>query len=436
MYNKIIKVLFIALVVAILSYLFYYNPHSVDLKFGKEQIYSMPLALLIVVSFFVGVFALGMSILFLGLQMKYSLWKSNKEIAEKERHLKELTVARDLLALGNLKESSSLLAKIVARDPHNLIARVFLSEVSIEDNSIDQAINILEKARAEERNSPSLLLKLADYYTKKGNLSAAYDNLALALKENPKSVPLLQKAVSTSRDLKKFTVARSHIDTLLKVCPYGKQAEIQNLLAEVTLEEAAEEKTIDFNGYKDKLIQITKDFKNYAPALLELANTQIKSGDTDQAVKTLKKVLAKNHSKAALESLVNFWLENKNPAEAIALLRTTLDSNMKELEIPAEALLLQVLIHLESTEEARDLLAKMKEKIRFNPGIESLLIALQAKLEAKTPGRSSTNMSLEKLIIKEATTLKLPTIPPKVLHPNLSRDQLEILGYESSTPII
>lgn len=435
MYNKITKILFIAIVVAILSYLFYYNPHSVDLKFGQGQVYAMPLALLIVISFFIGVIALGLSLLFLGIQMKYSLWKSNKEIAEKERHLKELTLAKDLLSLGNLKESSALLSKIITRDPHNLIARVFMSEVSVEENSIDQAINILEKARAEERNSPSLLLKLAEYYTTKGNLSAAYDNIVLALKENPKSSPLLYKAISLTRSLKKFNVAKEHVKTLLKVCPYAKQVEVEELLAEIDLEEASTDKLHDLSAYKEKLLKITKDHKNFAPALLELAGTQIKSGETDQAVKTLKKVLSKNHSKSALESLVNFWLANENPSEAIALLKTTIENNIKELEIPAETLLLQVLIHLESTDEAKELLAKMKDKIKFNPELDSLLIALQAKLESKTPGRSSTNMSLEKIIIKEANSLHLPTIPPKVLHPNLSSAQLEVLGYETSAPI-
>lgn len=436
MYKKITKVLFVALVVAILSYLFYYNPHSVDLKFGGDQTYSMPLALLIVVSFFIGVFALGSSLLFLGIQMKYSLWKSNKEIAEKERHLNELTLAKDLLSLGNFKESSALLTKIISRDPHNLIARVFLSEVCIEENSVDQAIKVLEKARAEERNSPSLLLKLAEYYTTKGNLSAAYDNIMLALKENPKSAPLLHKATSLARSLKKFTVAKEHVSTLLKVCPYSEQAEIENLLAEIDLDAALEDRPHDYSAFKENLTQITKTYKNFAPALLELASAQIKAGETDQAVKTLKKVLTKNHSKAALESLVNFWLINNNPSEAISLLKTTIENNIGELIIPAETLLLQVLIHLEATEEARELLMKLKEKTRLKPELESLLIALQAKLEAKTPGRSTTNMALEKLIIKEAVTLQLPSLPPKVLHPNLSRDQLEVLGYETSPPIV
>ncbi len=436
MYNKITKILLLAIVAGILSYLFYFNPHTVELKLGEANVITMPMALLIVLSFFIGVIALGSSLLFLGLQMKYSLWKSKKEIAEKEKHFKELTTAKDLMSLGNLKESASLLNKIILRDPHNLIARVFLSEVNLEEGSIDQSIQILEKARAEERSSASLLLKLSDYYETKGNLSAAYDNIMMALKENPKSLPLLYKAIKLTRSLKKFSVAKGHVETLLKVCPYANQTEVQELHAEIDLQEATELKSDNYDKYKEALLKITKAHKNYSPAQLELASSQIAVGETDQAIKTLKKVLSKNHSKAALETLVNFWLENKNPTEAISLLKTTLESNIKDLEIPAETLLLQVLIHLESTDEARDLLNKLKNKMKINPELESLLIALHAKLEAKTPGRSSTNLALEKLIIKEANDLHLPTIPPKVLHPNLSQDQLEILGYESTPPRI
>jgi predicted Zn-dependent protease len=418
MYNKISKILFIALVVAILSYIFYYNSDPVTLKLGDSYQRSMPLALLLVISFFLGVFCLGLSILFLGLKMKYTLWKSNKNIAEKEKHFQELTQAKDLLALGNLKESSSLLNKIISRDPHNLIARVLQSDVCLKDGRNDDAITILEKARAEERNSPSLLLKLADIYKSQGNLSAAYDNLVLALKNNPKSSLLLNDIIQITRNLKKFKEAKNYANTLLKVCPYSEQETIQFLLADIQIQEAKSLFSENTSEYKEAIGLIAKEHKNYSAAQIELANLQIKSGESEHALKTLKKLITANYSVAALEKLVTFWLESKNPTDAIASLKLAIGSNDKELKFSAQLLLIQVLIYLESTEEAKDLLADIKQNVNNAPKFESFIAALQAKLELKTPGRSSTNLALEQLILKEAHVINIPSLPPKLLQPN------------------
>ena len=62
------------------------------------------------------------------------------------------------------------------------------------------------------------------------------------------------------------------MNTLLKVCPYAKQEEVAELIADIDLEEASTDRIHDPLAYKEKLLKITKEFKNFAPALLELAS--------------------------------------------------------------------------------------------------------------------------------------------------------------------
>lgn len=422
MYKKISALITILFFVSIVSFFFYYNAHEVTVRLGSESTYTLPLALVLISSFFLGVIFVTLFATFLGLKFKLEQWKLARQMKLKDSHYEDLKKAHDLLSLKDADGARSLLQKILQKDPHDILSRLALAKTYLIQKRPDEALKLLESARAEERKSPALLVTIAEAQGELGNYTAAHDSILLALREYPKNIFLLDRAVTLSKKLGKLGDAKFLIDELMKVSPYAEQEKISEISASLHLQEAKKLKLEEPALYEAELQKIIKNHKEYIPAQIEFANVLFEKKESDQAVKILRKALSKHNSVDALKKLLHFWLSTENPSQALSTLKEAIQTGNQEIVVAAHALLAQTLLHLEHTEEAREEIKALEKLFSKDPEKSLFLLALTAKLDAKSPGKSKTNLPLESILIKEAESAGLPALSGSVIHPAINEE--------------
>jgi predicted Zn-dependent protease len=419
MYKKISALFTIVFFVSIVSYFFYYNPHEVTVNFSSDTSWKLPLALTLILSFFLGVVFVTLFAVFFGIKLKLEQYRLSRQMKMKDTHYEDLKKAQDLIAIEDADTARSLLQKILQKDPDDILSRIALAKTWLIQNNSKEALRLLEETRAQNRKSPTLLVTIAEAQIQSGNKTAAHDSILLALREYPKNISLLEKAISLSRDLGKLGDARFLAEELMRVSPYADQQRISELMASIALDEITEQKNTDPESYESGLLKILKDHKEFVPAQLRYAEVLFSRNESEQAVSILKKAAAKYHSLEALQKLVTFWLATDNPSMALSILKESIESDHKALGLAAHGLLVQTLLHLEQTEDARNELKELENRLTHDKGKSLFLIALRAKLDSKSPGRSKTNLSLEHIIIREAEHAGLPALPGSIIHPNI-----------------
>jgi len=426
MYKRISRIFVVLFFVGIVSYLFYYNPQQVPVHFGSQTTFELPLALSLILSFCSGLLFLGLIAVFIGFKFKMEQWKKDRMMKSKETHYAELAKAHDLLALKDGEGARTILQKIVQKDPSDILSRLSLAKTYYLQNRPQDAIKLLEEARAEQGRSPALLVTIADAQIAAGNKTAAHDSILLALRDSPKNISLLEKAITLSRDLGKTGDARFLADELLRACPYVEQEKIKEILASIELEELQSLKSTDKVTYLKKLQTLVKDHKDFTPGIIEYANYLFEEKEYDQAVKLLRKAVSKSNSIPALKQLITFWLETDNPSEALGILREILSQNISNeksgIAVAAQSLLAQLLLHLEHIDEAREEIKKLEKLFEKDQSKGLFLLALKAKLDSRSPNRGKTNLSLEKMVLEEAINAGIPSLAAKNIHPNLHQE--------------
>ena len=410
MYSKISKLLVVLTFVGLVSYIFYYNPQEIQINFGDSTKINTPLALALVISFFTGVILTTIFAIYFGLKSKYEKWRLQKKISLQESHYLQIAKAEDLIALADAETARGLLNKIIGRDSTDILARLALSRSFLINGNSNAAIKVLEETRASERRAPSVLIELAKAYEKTGNNSAALDNILLCLKENPKSVVLLEKATALAEVLGKLDDAEKFAMDLLKVCPYAEQQRIQDILAEVKFKKLQHLRSSKKDDYLQGLLSLTKVHKDFEPALMALAEEQFSRNESSLAVKTLQRALKKGRSYEALNRLVSFWVSSQNPGAAISLLKETINNSDTQIQISARILLAQLQLQLENLEQAEIEIKALDDILSGTSSERSVLEILKAKLESKIPGRAKVNSSLENILINESKKAGVPAL--------------------------
>lgn len=402
MYSRITKLIVLIALASIISYLFYYNPQTSTIHFGSQSEVQIPTALVLIVSFFVGVIMTTIFAIYLGLKLKFEKWGIEKKLRQQDTHYHELQKAADLLYLEDTAGARSTLQKIISKDATDTLARLALSRTYNIDGQSSEAIHVLEQARADQKRSPAILIELAQSFEKNGNKSAALDNILLCLKEHPKSMYVLSKAIRLAEQMGRLEEAEKLALELLKICPYSEQHKIQEQLAQIKLEKISPLAQKDPEEYVNKLQELIKIHKDYEPAVIALAQVYINNNEANTAIKSLQKIVKKGTSFEAAQALVSFWLKSNNPQSAIQLLEEIISNGKDSLKKKASLLLAQIYLKLENIEQAEKIIREFEDETNFDSDEYRLIEILKVKLESKIPGRGKTNATLEKLIEKES----------------------------------
>ena len=222
--RKLIALLTALIIISIVCYVFYLNGAPAEVVYKPGQTWQGPMALVLIVSFCIGVLSATLVALIFGIRMQFRFWRNDRHHQMLKDHRALIAKARGALALGNYEDASSLFKKIIDKDREDVTARVLLARSLQRGGKIREALVVLDQARAEERKNVELLLLAAELNEINGNHTAAYDNALMVLSITPKSPSALRRIVSAAENLGRLEEAVDFQSQLVKLVPVAERS--------------------------------------------------------------------------------------------------------------------------------------------------------------------------------------------------------------------
>lgn len=358
MIRKIIVLILLLTLVALVSYVFYLNLESVVLTYSPEQTISAPLGLILI-----GVFSLAV-ILTSAVFLLFIAWnrlqirKLNKTLSKEQLHSEQIVRAREALATEDYDSAKSLLKKLNKKYPDDVVTRIMLAQALKGEGDSDEALRVLEDARAEQKENLELLYETALANERNDNFTAAYDNAKLMLKKEPYSKRALRLISYFASRLDRYDEAIETQKKLVGLANYEELEEEQETLAFLMFQKAEAE--TDESEKRSLLEELIRNHKNYSPALIALADLEIAANKQNAAEKLLFKAYLSDNDPSIIEKLLKLWPDNLK--KSIASAKKAIENSAATDALAAEAHLLLVKTFLEQNlrEEAKDELQKIK----------------------------------------------------------------------------
>ncbi len=379
---RMLKVLiFSLLLAAVVSYLFYWNPGEVTVNYAGDSSWKGPMALVLVACFFFGAGTSALLGVFFGLQLHFLARRMRRRYEMVRAHQKQIVAAREQLALANCEAAKSAFAKIVERDPEDIAARIHLAQAYYQQGELAPALQVLEKARREQKKNAELLLLAADVSAKLGNYTTAIDNAALALAAHPRNSHVLQLLVQGCRELERFDEAIAYQTQLLRLVNGQAQTRAQELLAELEVLRAQKLHETDKNldSLESALEEVLRRHREFPGALRALAQVECEKLNLDAASKHWTKLFQLSGDFTYLRSIAQVWLHADNPSRAVSVVKNAISQRDSERESSrAQLFLVALLQHLEMIDRARDEFKQVRAETLQTEEEKHLLAAVQA----------------------------------------------------------
>ena len=349
--------LYTVLVSSLVCYIFYLNrePATVHLGPSAEYVYTGPMALVLVVAFFLGVFIAAVFAFLVGIRYQMKDWRHARLERTRENHRHLLIAARERLAAHRFSDAADLLRKIIAEDPDDIIARVQLGQALFAQGKAVDARAVLDEARAEKEKNIELLFLAADIDRTLGNHTGAMDNLHLVLAKEGRNLRALQQLVSDYASLERYEQALEQQRLLVRYAQTNSEQQLRlDRLAELELLQAQKDHNADQDAYKSSLHDILSRHRDFVPALAELALVEREDLSLDTATKLLVKAYKLEPNVEFLRLIAEMYLAAEEPQKAVANIRNAMSFKETTLAAHREAqlLLISLLIRLENVEEA------------------------------------------------------------------------------------
>lgn len=213
---------------------------------------------------------------------------------------------------GNIHQAKKYYIRAIELDEQNFQAVMFLARVEALLGNVTSSLSLLKTALKAGPNS-ALYIELGDVYFGIGDQTTSLTWYQKALAHNPSSFLALNKIVTimlTNNQLDEATsITEDYIET------FDESAEGYKLLAQLYLQQGK---------YQQSLSQM-KHFVKFAPdradAFYQLAQLQISTNLTDEAILSLQKSIAwQNSFEPSYLLLISLYTSNKDQANALKLI--------------------------------------------------------------------------------------------------------------------
>lgn len=358
MTRKILILTLLLALVAAVSYVFYLNLEPVTLTYSPAQTFSAPLGLILIGVFSLAVILTSSIFLLFIAWNKLQIRKLNKTLSQEQLHHEQIIKAREALASENYEQAKSILKKLNKKYPQDVVTRILLAQALKEEGDADEALKVLEEARAEQNENLELLCETALANELMGNYTAAYDNAKLMLKKEPYNKRALRFISYFASRLERFDEAIETQKKLIGVVNSDQIEDEQETLAYLMYKRA--ENAPDQSNKRSLLEEVIKNHKSYSPALISLAELEIKEAKLSAAEKLLLKAYNVDNDPSIIERMLKLWPDNLK--KSIALAKKAIENSASADALATEAHLLLVKTYLEQSQkdEARDELQKTK----------------------------------------------------------------------------
>jgi tetratricopeptide (TPR) repeat protein len=386
MSKKILFFLFLLIVIGFVSYIFYLNPNEVLVSLGGSKTIETPMAVVLISTFCLGLFASALVAFYFATKQKIALWITQKKLAAANDHEQQTLQAKVAFWSERDKVGEKLLLRTHPNQTGYLLSQVILIENLITKNDFEKARSILEPLRVQNFDNLALLSLSASLNEKQENYTAALDNLSVILKSDPENKFALRKSIENLKKLSRFSKAIELQQQLIHLLSGEVYREAQEELAKLQLDEAraryAESK--DEQTFEQELLNVLKQHKEFPSALGEIARLKAGSQDYEEASDCLVRAYLVAGEVNYLDQLVSMWLSAQNPAKAISYLQKINSKKDKDsFSCKAKIVLAKLYVRLEMLEHANSEIEELdKLKAEVN-GCAHEVTKLEASLLMK-----------------------------------------------------
>lgn len=381
MSKKLLTLVLSLLLIAAIVYVYYLNPSPVTVRLTSENPVEVPLAIVLIGAFCGGVLLSSIIAFYFGVKQKFELWTLSRQLKQSEAKYDAILVGRSKLRAGNFRAAENSFLKLITKDPDDILSRLLLVETLWEEGDVHAALDALNEFRRERLENLELLFMGADLNAELGNHTAALDNVHLALQQDPGNTYALDRLSRYSEALGRFDDAVSFQRELLTRLSGDAGIVAQERLARLEVAAAQAKFSQDPESFQNALEETLRRHRDCPEALAELGNLALQSGDVEMAVKRWVRAYKGGHDITVLERAVAALLEINKPQRILSILKG-ITSDKQSITIYPEAHLLtvNVLLHLEMLEDAREHLDKLLDERGELKKHEAVLYVLQSRL--------------------------------------------------------
>ncbi|MCI5065832.1 tetratricopeptide repeat protein [bacterium] len=372
MVAKFTRILLITLIVALCIAVVYLNAHEGILFYGPQREVRAMAGIL-----YLGLFAAG-------LLCSVTLWVvSGVKVYWRERSFRvreqqqkqfydSFLQARALQSAGEYVRAQALWERLIKKDPTDIVARVELSKTLALNGELRKALSALDRARESDPNNVEVLLQAAHLNEQLGNKTAALDNLALALYQEPGAYAAgkardlslqlgrIPDAIEYQRQYESTggdpsSEASIELAFLALKSEHLPSAESSRPLegAAGTAGNSSGEGKQELREWAKALRKFTKHHPKYIPASLALAECELELGEPKEAADVLLKAAKETQSSELWRRAIELWLRQNDGERALSAAKTAL----RNTETPRQQFLAQldiarVHLYLGQSEEA------------------------------------------------------------------------------------
>lgn len=306
-------VVFLLAVLGGLLYITTQNPQPIPVTLYPGLELSLPLAVILLAAFFIGVVAVMFLYFFDTAAAAFdSLRRSARERrSERVKRLYEAGAERLLVESG--REAEKFFKRALAHEPDHVPSLIALGKMRRKEGSVTEAIKLHSKARGLDGKNLFALFELAEDYAAAEQFANAVSILREARLLAGRSLPPLVRIRDIYLKVRNWPGALATQKEIVSLAPWDRAEDERKMLAALTYESALDSLSA---GKRDEAIDqfraALRGDDQFVPAYLKLAETYNRTGSRRDAVKTLEKGFKVTHSIVilmALESLFFSWGE-------------------------------------------------------------------------------------------------------------------------------
>jgi len=351
MISKIKALLIIFIIVAIAAGIIVLNlePLTVFLVPGKK--FTAVTGLVLLGFFCAGVATAAVFWIFSGIKAFLRERTLQNKDKKREGLYKMALQARSCFSAGEWKKSRQEWEKVIRKDPANVIARIELSRSLQDGGDIQEALKVLEAARAEDSTNTEVLFRAAEINVALGNKTAAVDNLALILYHHP-NIKAARLARDLSEDLGRIEDALEYHNKLREL------GEDDDALKESLTRLRFKKLLKDNDGksaedLKSALRVFVKKNPSFVQALHKLALLENQAGRMDESAKLLVQAARASGSRMYWREATRLWIDNNLSDRALSSARSAVRNTKGLPRLNAEMDLIRLQLALGNTDEAQ-----------------------------------------------------------------------------------
>ena len=362
-----------------LGYLLHLNPDPVTLRLSSTQAWQAPLPMVLLAALVLGAaVTFAVSLVRAG-RTAFSGWRVQRGTQRARRHQLRKDQGLGLAWLGEHDKSRALLAKALRDTPDDLAAFLMFARTYLDQGDFRRARSVLEEGIDRRGPDPKLLLFLAEARLGLGDLAGAIEILERAHRVDPASPRIAEKLrdayMAAGRWQEAAAMQESQLATL-----HEPQARADGERRLIGMRYQSALASPEPSARATALRALLRGAPDFEPAAVSLGDALIEVGQTRQAERLWRRMLARGARAGVFERLERLMRGGPNAARLDAFTRRLVRRH--PTDGTARLFRARLLVRDGKLDEAAVELAQVPPPWTALPGYHALLAELHVRRAA------------------------------------------------------